>query len=198
MRFAILTLLGTAALAAAQCRQVQYVPHAYAQPYVQPYVQTYTPTYYQQYEIIKPVAVATFIVPNSFYQVAPELADARIKQQIADDAAERAINKLMESLRQQQQQQGGTGPAPPLAAPQSKEHPSSLTTKVQTMVNAQCLTCHHGPGSKNLTLDVRDVTKISADMANRMVSRTTLLGTDEGSMPPGKGLEGQPYNDLAH
>lgn len=200
----VLALLVTAGASLAQCRTVS--PSYYQPAYQYQYQQTYA-----NYQIVQPVAIPTFIIPNQFYSIEPDIAAARIQQQIADDAAERALAKMLNLLRQQQQaapavpgSPGAPGAAiPPAAGPGAfapHDHPSSLSTKVQTMATQQCVSCHHGPGSKDGgKLDLRDVTKLNEFQAAKMVGRTTLNKGDPGFMPQnGEFIGEQPYADLAH
>jgi mono/diheme cytochrome c family protein len=187
MAIAILALPIFALSAFGQCRTVRQ------QSFVQ---QQYATPYYSNYQIVQPVAVQTFLIPNTYYSVEPDLAAARIQQQIADDAAERALAKMLNLLKQQQPQQPGG-----LAQPQANvpgEHPSSLTTKVQATVNAQCVKCHQPGGSRSET-DLRDITKVTGETASMMFLLCGLEEGNKGFMPKGGHFVGQQaFDDIGH
>jgi mono/diheme cytochrome c family protein len=190
---AILALPIVALSAFGQCRT------AYAPQYYQP---TYQQSY-ANYQIVQPVAVATFLVPNTYYSVQPDLAAARIQQQIADDAAERALGKMLQLLKQQQPVPGAIPPAAgqgALAAPH--DHATSLATKVQAVVAAHCIACH-GAGNKN-GIDLTDVSRLDDRQAMAVHLRTSLDPVDPGYMPKNKAGEKTPalgqqeYDDITH
>lgn len=200
MRFlTFAALLATAAVSYGQCRSFG---RSYASPYVNTY--SYTPSYSYEYQIVQPVAVATFLVPNTFYSISPDLAAARVQQQIADEAAKKAVKNLLDQLRQQT----GQGPAPaapggqpPLTAPAAKGANQPLIARVQAVFNAKCVSCH-GNGS-NHGVNLTDVSKLTDVQAMRIHLLVSLDPKDARFMPKAKGGKAEPltqqeYDDITH
>lgn len=153
---AVLAALIVAGVASAQsCGKASY---GYAQHYVQPYVQQYIAA-----EIVHPYAVAVAVNANQFYSVAPELANARINQEIAEKAADRAVEKFFLKLQALQ-----TGPAPAGAQPLTTNAP---TSKMQTIANNKCVSCHNGPQQNGI--DLRDVSLLSREQRKEVWFRVT-------------------------
>jgi hypothetical protein len=161
----VVTLLAVPRASADGCRRVSYgyaAPASYAAPvYSAPAYKAPVYAAYQNYEVVKPYAVPFAYVPDTFYRVAPYLADAKVNAQIAEDAADRAARKATADILAALARSAAAGPsAPPSVlppapgpAPQAKAPANGPT--IATVLENRCASCHQNdsPKSPKLTGD---------------------------------------------
>lgn len=171
--------------------------HAVTYQYAAP---AYVAPVYPQYAVVTPYAVPFVVNANQFYQVAPELAQMRVNQEMvqaaADKAAAKAVDNFAAALLRQQAvlapaAPGQGTPASPLATPAQA---GSYAEKVQVMVNSKCLSCHNAPGKNKI--DLTDVRKLGRDQAREMVLRTMADPADVDYVMP-KPMGGQKGVNIA-
>lgn len=158
----------------------QHVSYQYATPaYVAP-----------TYAVVTPYAVPFAFNAQQYYQVAPELAQLRVNQEIvqaaADAAAKKAVDNFAAALLRQQavlaQAAPGAVPQVPLATPNATTNQAgSYAEKVQVMVNAKCLSCHNAPNKNKI--DLTDVRKLNEVQVHKMEHRVMKDDKDPLMMP---------------
>lgn len=157
-------LLAVPTASADSCRFV----HGYsyrAAPVHYDYAQAYHDT------VLVPYAVPVTIVPYTYFAVAPELAYARINQELADQAARKA---LADYIKNQPAPAAPTAVIPPAAAPPvppavEKKAPEGLAARVQAHANTSCVKCH-GPQSGHAP-DLTDVNKLDEETRLKILYR---------------------------
>lgn len=177
----------------ADCHRVQAIQAAQVvqKVYHTPqYQQAYANAYNQQ--IVAPYAIPVAIVPNTFYQVLPELAYARINQEIADTAAEKAAKRAVQEFIQQLKL---PAPGQPEQPKESLKNPkdAEVFSKVSGMVKEKCVRCH----GKGTDLDLTDINKLDRNQRLEMVHR---IMTDDPNlkMPKGNGSVSSAELDATH
>ena len=151
--------------------------------------------HYDNQVVVQPYAIPVVIVPNTFYQVLPELAYARVNQELADAAAEKAARKaVLEILNLLPKPPATTNPtdvSPTI--PYSKKDEDKNLSLVQKMVDSKCLKCH----GKGEAFDLSDLSKLTRNQKLEMVYR---IMTDDTKlkMPKGPGTVTPEELNAAH
>lgn len=124
--------------------------------------------------VLVPYAVPVTIVPYTYFAVAPELAYARINQELADQAARKAVAELLKGQGAPSDSTPAASPPAPPTPPSPSSNPQTgnpsgdqVLSKVKAHVQNSCIKCH----GKDNDFSLADVESLSREKRLEVVYR---------------------------